>query len=106
MRRETCKADKRPGGHMEPVIDLNISLPSECISLSPIAMIWQDILAQAMTGELVAAMNYSALSGICDDPEEAADALEHVEGEQGHAAAFAAAGRRIGVEVPNNVDAK
>src|ERR1700730_19127893 len=91
---------------MEPVIELNTSLPSECTSLSPIAMIWQDILAQAMTGELVAAMNYTALSGICDDPEEAADALEHAEGEQGHAAAFAAAGRRIGVDVPNNVDAK
>src|ERR1700730_3485682 len=84
---------------MEPVIELNTSLPSECTSLSPIAMIWQDILAQAMTGELVAAMNYTALSGICDDPEEAADAL-------GHAAASAAAGRRIGVDVPNNVDAK
>jgi fatty aldehyde decarbonylase len=91
---------------VEHVIELSTSLPSECTSLSPIAMIWQDILAQAMTGELVAALNYSALSEICDDPAEAADALEHAAGEQGHAAAFAAAGRRIGVDVPNNVDAK
>ncbi len=91
---------------MESVIDLNRSLPSECTSLSPIAMIWQDVLAQAMTGELVAAMNYTALSKICDDPAEAADALEHAEGERGHAAAFSAEGRRIGVYVPNNVGAK
>jgi len=59
-----------------------------------------------MTGEMVAAMNYTALSEICDDPEEVADALEHAEGERGHAAAFAAEGRKIGVEVANNVDAK
>jgi fatty aldehyde decarbonylase len=78
----------------------------ECISLSPSALIWQDVLAQAMTGELVAAMNYTALSEICDDPEEVADALEHAQGEQGHAAAFAAEGRRIGVDVPNNTGAK
>jgi fatty aldehyde decarbonylase len=91
---------------MNPAIDLNRSLPSECISLSPMALIWQDVLAQAMTGELIAAMNYTALSKICDDPEEVADALEHAMGEQGHAAAFAAEGRKIGVDVPNNVDAK
>src|SRR6266478_5232157 len=91
---------------MEPVIDLNCSLPSEGISLSPSAPIWQDVLAQAITGELLAAMNYASLSEICDDPEEVADALEHAEGERGHAAAFAAEGRKIGVEVSNNVDAK
>ena len=91
---------------MESVISLNCSLPTECGSLSPSAPIWQDVLAQAMTGELVAAMNYTALSKICDDPAEVADALEHAEGEKGHAAAFAAEGRKIGVNVPNNVDAK
>ncbi|MDQ2841264.1 MAG: long-chain fatty aldehyde decarbonylase [Acidobacteriota bacterium] len=91
---------------MEPAIDLNCSLPSECVSRSLTAPIWQDVLAQAMTGELVAAMNYSALSEICNDPAEADDALEHAEGERGHAAAFAAEGRKMGVDVPNNVDAK
>jgi fatty aldehyde decarbonylase len=95
-----------PGGHMEQVIDLNRSLPTEGTSLSAVALIWQDILAQAKTGELVAAMNYTALSQICDDPEETADALEHAEGEQGHAAAFTAEGRKIGVDVSNNVDGK
>src|SRR6202162_962094 len=90
---------------MEPLIDVNCSA-MECTSLSPSAPIWQDILAQAMTGELLAAMNYTSLSQICDDPAEVADALEHAAGEKGHAAAFAAEGRRIGVDVPNNVNAK
>jgi fatty aldehyde decarbonylase len=91
---------------MEPVIDLNCSLPPAYTALSPSALIWQDVLAQAMTGELMAAMNYTSLSEICDDPAEVADALEHAAGEKGHAAAFAAEGRRIGVDVPNNVNAK
>src|SRR5947208_4294496 len=90
---------------MEPLIDVNCS-PMECTSLSRSAPIWQDILAQAMTGELLAAMNYTSLSEICDDPAEVADALEHSECERGHAAVFAAEGRKIGVEVCNNVDAK
>jgi hypothetical protein len=54
----------------------------------------------------MAAMNYRALSTICDDPEEIAEALEHALGEQGHAAAFAAEGRKIGVDVPSNVNAR
>jgi fatty aldehyde decarbonylase len=91
---------------MEPVIGLNRSQAIEGTFLSPSAGIWQDVLAQAMTGELLAAMNYASLSEICDDPEEVAEALEHAAGERGHAAAFAAAGRKIGVEVPNNVGAK
>src|SRR5881296_1049860 len=88
---------------MEPLIDVNCS-PMECTSLSRSAPIWQDILAQAITGELLAAMNYTSLSEICDDPEEVADALEHAAGERGHAAAFAAEGRKIGVEVSSNVE--
>src|SRR6266566_4427676 len=74
--------------------------------LSSDALIWQDVLAQAVTGELVAAMNYTSLSEICDDPREIAEALEHAERERGHAAAFAAEGRRIGVDVAHNVNAK
>jgi len=72
----------------------------------PVASIWQDVLAQAVTGEMVAAMNYTHLAEICDDPEEIAEAVEHAAIERGHAAAFNAAGRRIGVTVQNNVDGK
>jgi rubrerythrin len=63
------------------------------------------VLAQAVTGELLAAMNYTSLAEICDDPDEVADALEHAEGERGHAASFAAEGRKIGVNVADNVGA-
>ncbi len=84
---------------------INVSCSSiECTS--PTAGIWQDILAQAMTGELIAALNYTSLAEMCDDPEEVAEALEHAQGERGHAAAFEAEGRRIGVDVPSNVEAK
>ena len=80
--------------------------PVEIPSLSPSAAIWQDVLSQAMTGELIAALNYTSLATICDDPEEVADALEHAAGEKGHAAAFNAEGRKLGVPVPNNVGAR
>ena len=90
---------------MERVVCLDPS-PMKCTSLSPSAPIWQDVLAHAMTGELLAAMNYASLSEICADPAEIADALEHAQNERGHAAAFAAEGRKIGVDVANNVDAK
>ena len=91
---------------MEHVVDLNCSLSAERTSLSPTAPIWQDVLAQARTGELMAALNYTSLAEICDDPAEVADALEHAAGENWHAAAFAAEGRKLGVDVPSNVDAK
>jgi fatty aldehyde decarbonylase len=92
---------------MKPLTSVNCPA-IECTSVSTSAPIWQDILAQAMTGELLAAMNYTSLSEMCEDPAEIADALEHAQGEQGHPAAFAAEGRKIGVDVINgvNVDAK
>jgi fatty aldehyde decarbonylase len=91
---------------MESLASLNCTEQVVCNTPLSTASIWQDILAQAVTGELMAAMNYSALSTICDDPEEVADALEHAQGEQGHAAAFAAEGRKLGVIVPDNVNAR
>jgi fatty aldehyde decarbonylase len=87
---------------MESTIELKSQ--TECTLAA--APIWQDVLAQAVTGELVAAMNYSALAAICDDPAEIEEALEHAAIERSHAAAFLAAGRRMGVEVVANVDGK
>jgi rubrerythrin len=81
--------------------------PSSVLASIPLnASVWQDVLAQAVTGELIAALNYTSLAEICEDPEEIADALEHAENERGHAAAFAAEGRKIGVEVIDNVEAR
>jgi fatty aldehyde decarbonylase len=74
--------------------------------LATTAPIWQDVLAQAVTGELVAVLNYTSLAEISEDPEEVADVLEHAESERGHAAAFTAEGEKLGIAVPNNVDAK
>ncbi len=91
---------------MEPVVGINCSPARECLPLVPNASIWQDILAQAVTGETLAAMNYASLAEICDDPDEIADALEHAEGERGHAADFTAEGRLLGIEVTNNVGAR
>jgi len=90
---------------MEPLVGVKSSAKA-CTSLAQNAPIWQDVLAQAVTGELLAAMNYTSLSEICDVPAEVADALEHAEGERGHAASFMDEGRKIGVDVSNNVDAK
>lgn len=70
------------------------------------AAIWQDVLAQAVTGETIAAMNYTSLSEICDDPEAVADALEHAERERGHASAFATQANKMHVDVTCNVRAK
>ena len=91
---------------MESFVSLNASEPVACNSAVSTASIWQDVLAQAVTGEVMAAMNYRALSTICDAPEEVAEALEHAQGEQGHAAAFIAEGQKIGVDVPSNINAR
>src|SRR5271165_3820998 len=110
--RFTCKYpsvdefNQSQGGPMESLVSLNGSEPSVCNSPLFTDSIWQDVLAQAVTGELMAAMNYSALAAICDNPKEVAEALEHAQGEHGHAAAFVAEGRKIGVDVPSNIDAK
>ena len=91
---------------MELVTSPDAAPSAQLASLPLTAPIWQDVLAQAVTGELIAAMNYASLAKICNDPEEIADALEHAGNESGHAAAFAAEGRKIGIEVVDNVDAR
>jgi len=68
------------------------------------ASIWQDVLAQAITGELIASMNYESLAAICTDAEEKADALEHAASERGHAAAFANEGCKLQVVPQDNVE--
>lgn len=90
---------------MELVTALNVP-PIQAPSTSSTASVWQDVLAQAVTGELIAVLNYTSLSEICEDPEEVAEALEHADGERGHAAAFTAEGKKLGLDVPNNVNAK
>src|ERR1700761_405160 len=92
---------QKEGDEMGTVVAINNSN-----EMSATAAVWQDVLSQAMTGEVLAAKNYASLAEACDDPHEIAEALEHAEGERGHAAAFAAEGRKIGVSVINNVEAR
>jgi fatty aldehyde decarbonylase len=84
---------------------VNPFLIDECCS-SEAAGVWGDVLAQAVTGELIGAMNYETLAGLYHDAGEKAEALEHAEAEKVHAAMFRAAGRDLGVEVAVNLDAQ
>jgi fatty aldehyde decarbonylase len=70
------------------------------------AHIWGDVLAQAVTGEIIGALNYETLAELYDDASEKAEALEHAMGERGHAARFRAAGRDLGIDVAVNLDAQ
>ena len=45
--------------------------------------IWADVLAQAVTGELIGALNYTTLAELYEDPAEKAEALEHAPGRAG-----------------------
>ena len=67
--------------------------------------VWRDVLAQAVTGELVGAMNYETLAEICDDSAEKSEALVHASSERGHAARFSAAGQEMGLNIGGNLDA-
>ena len=89
---------------MEAASSMNDSAAVAAGTTPLAASIWQDVLAQAITGELIASMNYESLAEICADAEEKADALEHAASERGHAEAFANEGRRLGVVPQDNVE--
>jgi rubrerythrin len=89
---------------METASSVNDSTAVLSSAIPLAASIWQDVLAQAITGELIASMNYQSLAEICTDEGEKAEALEHAANERGHAAAFANEGRKLGVVPKENVD--
>jgi len=89
---------------MEAASNTNDTAVVAASTMPSSASIWQDVLAQAITGELIASMNYQSLAEICTDEEEKAEALEHAASESGHAAAFAAEGRKLGVAPKDNVE--
>ncbi len=91
---------------MEVVTSPKCSTTFDTDAACSTASTWQDVLAQAVTGELVAVLNYTSLAEICQDPDEVADALDHAESERRHAIAFTTEGKKLGIEVPNNVNAK
>ena len=67
--------------------------------------VFADILSQAITGEVIGALNFATLSGLHDDVEEALAAIEHAESERTHALAFRAAARSLEIPVIENLDA-
>src|SRR3954453_8547053 len=55
---------------MEGVTSLNSSTANNSNSVCSTASIWQDVLSQAVTGELIAVLNYTSLAEICENPGE------------------------------------
>lgn len=66
---------------------------------------YQDILAQAITGELIGMRNFATLAGVHTDIGQMIDAVEHANIERGHAVAFQKAAERLGVTPRADVDA-
>ncbi len=66
---------------------------------------YRDILAQAITGELIGMRNFATLAGVHTDVGEMIDAVEHANIERGHAVAFQRAAERLGVTPRVEVDA-
>jgi len=61
--------------------------------------VWADVLSQAVTGEMIGAMNYEDLASILHEPEEKNEALDHAEREAAHTRMFLDLARSIGVTV-------
>jgi len=67
--------------------------------------IWGDVLAQAVTGEMIGALNYETLAELYDEPAEKSEALDHANSERAHARRFRAAGLDMGLDIAANLDA-
>jgi fatty aldehyde decarbonylase len=67
--------------------------------------VYADILSQAITGEVVGALNFATLAGLHDDIDEALAAVQHADSERAHALAFRAAARSLQIPVIENLDA-
>ena len=66
---------------------------------------FEDILAQAITGELIGMRNFATLAGVHKDVGEMIDAIEHANIERGHAVAFQRAAERLGITPRVDVEA-
>ncbi len=61
--------------------------------------VYADVLSQAITGELVGALNYAAMAGICPTADGQLTALEHADHERRHVLAFRSVACELGVQV-------
>jgi fatty aldehyde decarbonylase len=85
-------------------MDLQVSCQRQELSITEIS-VWTDVLEQAVTGEMIGALNYEDLSGILATPIERREALDHAEREAAHARMFIDLGESIGVAVKGDVRA-
>ena len=67
--------------------------------------VYADILSQAITGELVGALNFGALAGLHHDPDEVLASIEEANSERKHALAFRAAARALDIPVIEDLSA-
>jgi len=67
--------------------------------------IYADVLSQAITGEVIGALNFATLAGLHETIDDALAAIGEAEAERTHALAFRAAARSLGVPVIEDVDA-
>jgi fatty aldehyde decarbonylase len=67
--------------------------------------VWRDILAQAVTGEMIGSSNYATLADLYALEDERKEALEHSADERAHAARFSAVGRDLNLAVSGDTSA-
>jgi fatty aldehyde decarbonylase len=67
--------------------------------------VWESILSQSATGELIGMMNFASLVDLYEDAEDKIDALEHAAREKAHARSFQRLGEEMGLCVTMNVNA-
>lgn len=67
--------------------------------------VWESILSQSATGELIGMMNFASLVDLYEDTDDKIEALEHAAREKAHARSFQRLGEEMGVCVTMNVNA-
>ena len=55
--------------------------------------VWESILSQSATGELIGMMNFASLVELYDDADDKIEALEHAAREKAHARSFQRLGK-------------
>lgn len=67
--------------------------------------VWESILSQSATGELIGMMNFASLVELYESADDKIDALEHATREKVHARSFQRLGEEMGLCVTLNVNA-
>jgi len=82
---------------METIVKANLDDPTT-------RKVVQDILSQAITGELIGMTNFASLAETIDDYREKIEAVEHANSERGHAEGFIEMAKKYGMEPIINLE--